>query len=144
MCVCIRRVKEPAARHRVVSSKVNTSHKVSAALAPARMMLVCPALLLGRYCKHDLLFLEAWQLLSPLRVNSFTGYSTQLPAETGQGSCQVTGKETGRCREGDQKVRVWKVSGCGEDLEVQFPLGSILVIKERLLSYEALMNSLAK
>lgn len=68
----------------------------------------------------------------------------RLPAETGQGSCQVTGTETGRCREGGPKVRVWKVSGCGEDLEIHFPLGSILVIKQRLLSYEALMNSLAK
>lgn len=68
----------------------------------------------------------------------------QLPAETGQGSRRVTGKEAGRRREGDQKVRVWKVSGRGEDREIRLPLGSILVIKQRLLSYEALMNSLAK
>lgn len=108
------------------------------------LVRACLALFLWRYCKHDLLFLEAWQLLSSLTVNSFAGYSRQLPAETGQGSCQVTEKETGRCREGDQKVKVWKVSGCGENIEIHFPLGSILVIKQRLLSYEALMNSLAK
>lgn len=39
---------------------------------------------------------------------------------------------------------IWKFSACGENKEIHFPLRSILVITQRLLSYGALMNSLAK
>lgn len=136
MCVCVQRVKQPAARHHVESSKVNTSRKSKRSLNTSKdedARVRRASLFLGRYYKHDLLFSEAWQLLSPLTVNSFTGYSMQLPAETGRGGA---GKGIKRL--------VWKVSGCGENQEIHFPLGSILVIKQRLLSYEALMNSLAK